>query len=308
MKIKDINNLIAKHKIPLASIAVLKNYSFSILINEKKLFQVASVSKCFTALCVMKLVERRKLRLNKDVNKYLKGWKIRNKKGKLIEVTLRELLSHTAGISCSGFKGYQQNQKVPTLYQILNGDKPANNERIYKKFRRGIYRYSGGGYEIIHKILEDVLNKPFSEIVEKEILSPLKMKRSTFKTIKNKNIIQEYIYPEKAAAGLWTTAEDLAKFLITIQLCYKGKSNFIPKHLAKEMLKPITKAEGVFVSSGFFISNDKKKFYHTGHNIGYRSKFISDFRGNGIIILTNKEESNRFINILIKNFLFNLKK
>jgi len=98
-----------------------------------------------------------------------------------------------------------------------------------------------------------------------------------------------------------TTSEDLSKLLIEIQLSYIGKSNkVLSKKSVRTMLKTITFAEGNFMSLGFFVSKDKKKFYHTGHNVGYRAKFIVDFKGNGIVILTNNGEGNIFIDKILK--------
>jgi len=281
-------------------LAVIKNHSIIESKNEKKLFQAASISKCLTSLCVMKLVQKGKLRLDKDVNNYLKDWKVRDKKGNLVKVTLKELLSHTAGISCSGFRGYKKNKKIPLINQILEDKKPANNEKVYQKYKKGTYHYSGGGYVIIQKILEDILEKSFNKIMEIEIFKPLKMTKSSFGSYKK---IKGNVYPEKTAAGLWTTSKDLAKFIITIQKCYKGKSKFLSQKLTKQMLKPIIKAESNFMALGFFILKNKKQFYHAGHNVGYRSKFIADFKSNGVVVLTNQEDSMKEINKLIRKYL-----
>lgn len=90
---------------------------------------------------------------------------------------------------------------------------------------------------------------------------------------------------------MWTTSEDLSKFIIEIQKSYQGKSELLSKKYARKMLKPIAKAEGNFIALGFFITKDKKQFYHTGHNTGFGSKFLADFKGNGIAILTNEQHS-----------------
>ena len=299
-----------KHKNLRVSATIIKDYKIKEGINKNSIFQVASISKILTVISVMKLVEKGILDLNKDVNDSSKNWKVKDKDGKQIKVTIKQLLSHTAGINCSGFRGYKQNEKLPSLIQILNGKKPANNNSIYSKYKKGKYRYSGGGYEIIQNVIEDITNKSFEKLVMEFIFKPLKMNNSSFSKPKkfvkgyegNKQVNRGYfIYPEKAAAGLWTTSEDLAKLLIEIQLSYLGKSNkILSKKSVRTMLKPIIPAEGNFMSLGFFVSKDKKKFYHTGHNVGYRSKFIVDFKGNGMVILTNNCEGHVFINKIIK--------
>lgn len=319
MKDKEIiiNKLMKKHKNLGISIALIKDYKIKEIISNnlsKKtlVFQGASIGKILTSVCVMKLIEKGVLEFDKDVNDYLKNWKVKDKKCKQIKVTIKQLLSHTAGINCSGFKGYNQNKKIPSLIQILEGKKPSNNDFIYCKYKRNKYRYSGGGYEIIQKIIEDITNKSFEKVVKKYLFKPIKLKNSSFSKPKkfvqgyesNKQVNKGYfIYPEKAAAGLWTTSEDLAKLLIEIQLSYIGKSNkILSTKSVRTILKPIISAEGNFRSLGFFVSKDKKKFYHTGHNVGYRTKFVVDFKGNGIVILTNNGKGNVFINKLIKHF------
>jgi len=310
-----INKLIKEHKNLGISIAFIKNYKIEKILSNnlpKKtlIFQGASISKILTSLCVMKLVEKKKLELNKNVNNYLKNWKVKDKKGQKEKITIKQLLSHTAGINCPGFVGYNQNKKIPSLIHILEGKKPSNNEPIYCVYKKGKFRYSGGGYEIIQKIIEDRTNNSYEKVIRKYVFKSLKMKNSSFSKPKkfvqgherNKQVNKGcFIYPEKAAAGLWTTSEDLAKLLIEIQLSYIGKSNkVLSKKLVRTMLKIITPAEGNFMSLGFFVSKDKKKFYHTGHNVGYRGKFSVDFKGNGIVILTNNGEGNIFIDKFLR--------
>jgi len=294
-----------------SGIIIIKNYKIEFGMNHNLIFQAASISKILTALLIMKLVEEKILKLNEDINHYLKNWKVLNKKNNEEKVTIKQILSHTAGVNCAGFIGYKQNQKIPSLMQILNGKKPTNNKKIFCKYKKGSYRYSRGGYEIIQKIIEDVTDKNFEIVVKEKLFKLLNLKDSSFSKPKkfargyedNKQINKGcFIYPEKAAAGLWTTAEDLAKLLIEIQLSCIGKSNkILSKKSVRKMLKPIIPAERNFMALGFFVSKDRKRFYHAGHNVGYRAKFIADFKGNGIVIMTNNGD-NKFINKLLKEF------
>jgi len=280
----------------------IKNYKIEKGENQDLIFQVASISKVITAICVMKLVEGGALKLNESANNHLKNWKIKNEKNKEEKITIEQLLSHTGGVSCSGFRGYAQNEEIPSMTQILEGKDPSNNEKIYCKYKKGKYRYSGGGYQILQKIIEDVTNESFEKISEKFIFKPLRMTKTSFSTPDEERAsgFEEgrevrgrcFIYPEKAAAGLWTTSNDLAKFIIELQLSYKNQSNkIISKESINKILSPLVKAEGDHMGLGVYISRDKKRFYHTGHNVGYRSKFIADLKGNGVIILTNNENT-----------------
>jgi len=130
---------------------------------EATLFQAASVSKPVSAAAVLKKVEQGKLSLDKDVNEYLKSWKLpENEWTKKTPVTLAELLSHSAGITVHGFPGYAAGRAVPTLVQVLDGAPPANTAAIRVDSLPGKeYRYSGGGYTIAQQALIDVEGKPF---------------------------------------------------------------------------------------------------------------------------------------------------
>lgn len=300
---KQIENLVKNVKVPI-SLAIIKKYKIQQLITfnckKESKFQAASISKLLTAMLALKLVEENKLSLNKDVNNYLKNFKLKNNKGKLIKVTLKELLSHTAGINVSGFPGYKSNVNVPSIKQILNGEKPCNTKKIFVKYKPGNkYSYSGGGYLIIQKVIEDITGKKFEDIMNAKIFRPLKMKNSDFKLRKSKNF---RIYPEKAAAGLWSTPKDMGKFLIEIQLSYLGKSNkILSKKMTKKFLRPITKIKRNFIGLGLLIDKRKKNFFHTGHNYRFRNTLIGSIKkGDGLIVMVNTDKKdiiNKIVNL-----------
>ncbi len=280
---KSVKELIKKYKFPV-SVAVVRDGKISeqsqVHCRRGERFQAASISKPVAALVVLKLVQMRKLDLNKDVNDYLKGWKVTDKKGAVVKVTLRQLLSHTAGLNTAGFPGYAQGARLPSLRQILDGSEPCNTGRVYVEGVPGKnYSYSGGGYMIIQKILEDVTGMSFDRLAKRYVLDPLGMRHSSFRLRSLKGTKK---YPEKAAAGLWTTSEDLAKLLIGIQ---SGKV------VSKSMLIPVAKAEKGFVGFGLFLSKDKKRFSHTGHNHKFTSKIIGSLRGGvGAVYLAHSDE------------------
>jgi CubicO group peptidase (beta-lactamase class C family) len=133
-------------------------------VSPDTLFQAGSISKSVTAFAVLRLVQAGKLDLDTDVNQYLKGWQIpQNQFGSKSVITLRKLLTHTAGVTVHGFEGYASGKSVPTLFQILNGVSPANSPPIVVDTPPGtMWRYSGGGYVIVQKILQDVTGTPFA--------------------------------------------------------------------------------------------------------------------------------------------------
>ncbi len=148
-------------------------------VTSETLFQAASISKPVTAMAVLRLVESGKLNLDHDVNEYLKTWKVpENEFTDKKKVTLRELLSHTAGTTVHGFGGYASGEQLPTLVQVLNGEKPANSPPIRVDVEPAtIWRYSGGGYVITQQLLEDVAGKPFPQIMHELVLDPIGMKQ-----------------------------------------------------------------------------------------------------------------------------------
>ncbi len=270
------------------------------------LFQAGSISKSLNAIGVLKLVQDGKLNLNADINNYLKTWKFPyDSLSKEKKITIANLLSHTAGLTVHGFGGYQQVDTIPNLIQILNGDKPANSDTIRSMYEPSIkYEYSGGGTTISQLIIQDVTGQPYDEYMWKNVLKPLNMTYSSYtqppskekqrllatgyyndgKLVKGKY----HIYPEQAAAGLWTNPTDLAKYVIETQLALEGKSQ---KVLTKEMttlrLTPYidsSSALGVFVMN----KNGVKYFRHGGVDEGFVSQYVGSFEGgNGVVVMTN---------------------
>ena len=151
-------------------------------VSPETLFQASSISMPVTAVAVLRLVEQGKLNLDVDVNQYLNRWKVpTNRFTENKKVTLRELLSHTAGATIHGFEGYAAGQKVPTLVQVLSGESPANSSPVTVDFVPGTkFRYAGGNYVIIQQILVDVTGEPFPELMQELVLGPLHMRHSTF--------------------------------------------------------------------------------------------------------------------------------
>jgi len=136
-------------------------------VNKNTLFQAASISKPVAAMAALRLVEEGRLGLDDDVNKYLKDWQVEeNRYTRQEKVTLRRILSHSAGLTVHGFGGYSSTDTVPLVIQVLNGEKPANSARIYPDTVPGsIYRYSGGGYTLMQKMLTDISGMDFPELM-----------------------------------------------------------------------------------------------------------------------------------------------
>ncbi len=166
----------------------LSNADKNIKVDRETMFQVASITKPITALGILKLVEQEKITLDDEVNKHLNGWQIQdNEFTKTEKVTIRRLLTHTAGLNGHGFDGYPQTEKLPSVIEVLNGE--GNWAGVAVENTPGnAWRYSGGGYVILQKLIEDVTGQSFENYMEEEVLKPLKMNHSTFQQPLNKEV------------------------------------------------------------------------------------------------------------------------
>ncbi|GLR18706.1 serine hydrolase domain-containing protein [Portibacter lacus] len=326
-KTKTIEGLMKEFNVPGLSVAVIKNgklhwtkgYGVSNTntiqpVDENTLFQAGSISKPLAALAALTLVQEGKVDLDEDVNEYLKDWKVpASDFTKEEKVTLRRLLSHTAGTTVHGFPGYTEKDKFPTITEVLNGE--GNTDKVFVDTEPGSnWRYSGGGYTIMEKLVEDVSGMPLEIFMEKNIFPKIGMENSTFYqplpsnlkenaslayNRKGKIIDKSYHnYPEQAAAGLWTTPSDLAKYIIEIRSIANGKEDgVLSPETVNEML---TKHKGNW-GLGPSLRNDGEEliFGHGGKNAGFTNNMIASvYNGDGIIILTSGDAGNEIINPL----------
>jgi CubicO group peptidase (beta-lactamase class C family) len=277
-------------------------------VTTSTLFQAGSISKSLNGVGVLKLVQDKRLDLNTDVNDYLTSWKFPNDSlTKSKKITLANLLSHTAGLSVHGFPGYEKGNSIPTLVQILNGERPANTSAVRSIFEPGLkYQYSGGGTTISQLIVQDITKKPYDEFMWKNVLKPMGMKNSFYtqppagdkqkllasgyyndgKAVKGKY----HIYPEQAAAGLWTNPTDLANYVIETQLALHGKSSkVLSQDMTKLRLTPYidkSAALGVFIVK----RGEQTYFQHTGADEGFVSQYYGSMEGgDGVVVMVNSD-------------------
>jgi len=287
-------------------------------VTKNTLFQAASISKPVTAYAALTLVEQNKVDLNKDINTYLTSWKLPNNEFTTDKkVTLKNLLNHSGGTTVHGFLGYSPDLPVPTLVEVLNGTPPANSGAIFvDKLPEESYRYSGGGYNIIQQMMIDVEHTTFPELMKALVLHPLEMNNSTYdQPLQGEQLSlaatgylpdgsmtkgKRHTYPEMAPAGLWTTAEDLAKFAINIQQTLKGQSEKgVSKAMATKMLTPFVTD---FTGLGIFLNKKKDETYfgHGGWNEGFSSELMAHKdKGYGVVVMTNANQP-AFISELIR--------
>ena len=271
------------------------------------LFQAASISKSIAALGALRLVEQGKLVLDEDVNAKLTSWKVPENDFTTTEkVTLRRLLSHSAGLTVHGFRGYAADAPVPTLVQVLDGAKPANSGAVRVDVVPGkIWRYSGGGYAVAQQLMMDVAGRPFPDLMAELVLKPVGMDDSTFEqplpearrgaaagghTSDGKLLPGRYhTHPEMAAAGLWTTPTDLAKFLLEIEKARRGASSVLSQARALEMTTAQKPGYGLGLSIDGF--GKMASFGHGGSNEGFKCQMTVFFEGGrGAVIMTNSDQ------------------
>lgn len=272
------------------------------------LFQAGSVSKPVAALGALKGVEDGRFALDSDVNRSLKQWQVpENEFTKDEKVTLRRILSHSAGLTVHGFPGYPISSRLPTTIQILDGVEPANTAAIRVDVKPGSqWRYSGGGYTVMQQMMTEVTGKPFAEMMKETVLTPLKMTASTYEQPLPKDRVSSaasgydsggnavkgkwHVYPEMAAAGLWSTPSDLARFAISIQQAAAGKSNpVISQAMTREMLTVQKDNFGL----GWFLEGkgEARRFSHRGRDEGFDTYLVAGIEsGQGLVIMINQND------------------
>ena len=279
------------------------------------LFQAASISKPVLALAVMRLVQDGVLELDRDVNDYLTSWRVPANDGWQPRLTLRQLLSHTAGVTVPGFPGYTTSESVPGLVQVLEGEPQANTPRIEVNTLPGLtYRYSGGGSLIAQQAVIDRLGKPFPRLMRELVLGPLGMADSTFEQplpeawapraatghpYKGNPLPGRYhVYPEMAAAGLWTTPADLARVGVELMRAVNRQPPAVlSRETAGSMLQPqhAGPGEGYQPAVGWFVRGEEESrcFYHSGGNEGFvaHAQFFPG-SGQGVVLMLNSNEGN----------------
>jgi CubicO group peptidase (beta-lactamase class C family) len=287
-------------------------------VTPETLFQAGSISKPIAALGALRLVEQGKLKLDANVNDELRSWKLPENEFTVEQkVTLRRILSHSAGTTVHGYSGYNPGDPLPTTVQILDGAKPANSPAVRVDTIPGArYRYSGGGMIIMQLMMIDATGKDFPGLMHDLVLGPLGMSHSTYEqplarerqptaapgyTWNGESIPGgSHIIPEMAAGGLWSTPTDLALAAIELQNQYAGKSHkVLSQSMAREMLTRQKDNWGL----GFEISKPEMtpRFDHFGVNAGFVS-VLQAYRdaGSGIVIMTNGQDGEKLITEILR--------
>lgn len=326
-----IAELMARFNVPGVSIAVIrdqqihwaKGYGIAdvatgALVDTGTMFQAASISKPVAAMAVLRAVQDGLFTLDTDINRILTSWKLDG--GEFTKdrpVTPRGLTSHTSGLGDGfGFPGYDPTDSVPTALQFLQGSKLSNVGVLFmERPPMTLEEYSGGGVTLMQQALSDARKKPFADIMRDDVLRPLGMTRSTYEQPLpapfDRNAARAHsrdgkemgakwhVYPEQAAAGLWTTPSDLARFMIEVQRSATGQSNrVLSRTTVQEMLSPVGVGD---YAVGFAIQKIGQGWYfaHGGSNWGFRGTVLAHkVKGYGLAILTNADQGGTVANEL----------
>lgn len=312
---------LAHYRIPGISVAVIHNHQVEWVkaygvadvaqrnpVTAETRFQAGFLSQALNGVGMLTLVQDKKIDLYADINPYLTSWKfpydsVTNGK----KISTANLLSHTAGLPFLRFSGYGVNDVLPTIPQLLDGQKPANSPPVRSRFAPGLRSvYSGGGLVIAQQLLEDVTHQPYERYMQERVLGPLGMTHSSFAQppvqrsqlatgydLDNHEIVGHYkLFPEQAAAGLWTTPTDLARYVVETQLAYKGKaSNVLTPDLARLHLTPYV--DSSFAMGVRLITRGTERYFtNETYGAGFSAVYYGSLTsGNGLVILANSDNA-----------------
>lgn len=307
-----------KSNIPGVAVAVIKNGKIAWIqcigyadvasrkpVTTQTIFNVGSVSKVVAAWGFMQLTEKGMIRLDDPVNQYLNRWKLPQSSFDVSKVTLRRILSHTAGLSVHGYGGSEQGAKLLSLEESLSGKTKRNRESVSVIMEPGTkWKYSGGGYTLAQLLLEERTKENFAAYMRENVFKPLGLNHSNYEWTEEMKAnsataydtlgkpIKNRIFTEQAAAGLQTTILDLAHFA---ELSITADPKELNKVLKPETLRLMEQRVQPGSSEGesglgyrFFNFENLPTVGHTGENDGWcASMFLHMPTKSGLVILCN---------------------
>jgi len=269
------------------------------------ILQAASVSKPMTAVAIMRMVQFGELSLDEDVAEYVDGWEATSG-GRHVRLTLRDLLSHSAGLNVHGFAGYDRRKAtLPSTLDVLNGKGNSGRVKVAQKPREKI-DYSGGGFIVAQAAVENEVEAPFSAAMYEWLIRPFGLTHSTFEQpiapvhapyaafgmAKGGKPVPGgfHVYPEQAAAGLWTTPTDLLTVAAGLLRGYQGVPAPLSQMMVRQMVTPVKQGERAGL--GWFLNpttDGVVEVQHSGLNEGFTSMIVWRTDGMGVAVMVNGE-------------------
>lgn len=228
-------------------------------VDEQTIFPACSISKFITAICVMKLSERRIIDIDKAANRYLSNWKLQDLDGKESDASIRHLLEHTAGIfdGEDGFYGHRMTDRAISVVEILEGTTAYNNRpAVVERMPGTAFEYSDAGFCVIQLLLEDVSGKEFAQLAKELVFDQLDLRDVFFGTREYMDIFSRKgrlatgyagddlpirgkypVSPDLAASGLWSSTRDLMTIARDFAASMDGHGRILCQESVREMMK-----------------------------------------------------------------------
>ncbi len=324
-----IDAALARHRVPGCAVAVVadghlawsQGYGVAaqgeaLAVASDTIFQACSISKPVAALAALRLVQEGRLDLDRDINAYLRSWRVPANGDWQPRVTLRHLLTHSAGLTACWYPGYRRGTPLPTTVQTLRGEPPANTPPVRVTALPGTqYRYSGSHYSALQQLLVDLTGQPFASLVRDLVFAPLGMDDSSYETdfparhggatavghdAGGERIVGDWrVLPESAGAGLWTTPADLCRLAAAVSQAWRGESTvLLDQATAQQMLAPHLGGRGLGWAVEMY--GPTVCFRHGGSNIGYRCHLVAwPEAGVGAAVMTNADDGSYLVQELL---------
>jgi CubicO group peptidase (beta-lactamase class C family) len=280
-------------------------------------FQAASISKTVTAWGVMRLVDQGLLELDAPVERYLTRWRLPPSEFDHEGVTLRRILSHTAGLTLHGYPGIPPGEPLPTLEESLDGGHPGTEPVRVQSEPGTAYAYSGGGYTLLQLVVEEVTGELFADYMRREILQPLGMNRSSYTWdaalqpdtavgySREGQALPNYLFIEQGPASLYSTADDLARFAAAGLPGPNGEPpgrGVLAPATLELMYSPAENTEEQSYGLGYQMNVFGPGIIgHAGSNQGWKTFFgVIPATAEGVVVLTNGDNGRNLRAALIE--------
>ncbi len=324
---KSIPPMMDHFKVPGVGIALVEGgevrwkgfYGFAdieqeIPLNSEHIFRVGSISKPVLAWGVMSLVEKGQIDLEDPVEKHLARWEIPGEDFSNEAVTIRRILSHTAGFPPRVGGGFAPGEDIPPLEDILAGKGTMGAASVTREPGQ-TFLYSNPGYVILELLIEEITGEDFADYMAGEVLSPLGLDNSTFYWseelqermahgyLLDNSPVPVVVDAAKGPGGLYSNLEDIARFL-SVGIAEK-EEKVLSLERKNRMFHPEAETGSFYglisdhYGLGYFLEalpTGQKGVFHGGQHTGWlTSMYGVPATGDGIVILTNSERSQHLI-------------